>query len=488
MADGDCIAGSTLRIASQAGTFNTSARQPQATAQWLRLALQLAELAFISGALWLALALVFDAPGDVALSTALPILLVAPLNWLVLRHCGAHHLAFSTRPTRHVTRLALNLTVMNAAAGILIFAFTNPEIARSAGLAKLLLIIALSALHGSAAFIGSALRTRWQFAETAIIVGATDRARSVIEEAARDRSLKIVGVFDDRIDRSPAALKHVPVLGRVDDLLSWPSLADVDVIILAISSDARRRIQAIAQQLNALPQRVILLLDTDGLPLAFDRALDGSTTLSGAPTDARRVVTKRLLDLALASAILVVLSPIMAAIALLVKQDSPGPILFRQRRHGFNNEIIRVWKFRTMRHDPDAELRIQSQTTDDDPRITRIGRWLRRTSLDELPQLFNVLSGEMSVVGPRPHALGMTTEGDDVEALVRDYAHRHRMKPGITGWAQINGSRGPVPTREALEARIAYDLDYIRRSSIWFDLEIVLKTVPCLLEDRDRTR
>ena len=133
----------------------------------------------------------------------------------------------------------------------------------------------------------------------------------------------------------------------------------------------------------------------------------------------------------------------MLAIAVAVKLDSRGPVLYRQRRHGFNNRVITVLKFRTMRHEPDATLQ---QVRKDDPRVTRIGRFLRRTSLDELPQLINVLQGEMSLVGPRPHAIGMKTAERELSHIVAEYAHRHRVKPGITGWAQVNGSRGPLET------------------------------------------
>jgi lipopolysaccharide/colanic/teichoic acid biosynthesis glycosyltransferase len=163
-------------------------------------------------------------------------------------------------------------------------------------------------------------------------------------------------------------------------------------------------------------------------------------------------------------------------------------VFFRQKRHGFNNEIIRVWKFRTMRPDKRAEEGIIRQTTHNDPRITRIGGFLRMTSLDELPQLLNVLKGEMSIVGPRPHAVGMTAGSIQVTRTVGDYAHRHRMKPGMTGWAQINGSRGPCHTPDEVRERVRLDMDYVKTASIWLDAWIVIKTVPCLLGDRTRAR
>jgi lipopolysaccharide/colanic/teichoic acid biosynthesis glycosyltransferase len=175
----------------------------------------------------------------------------------------------------------------------------------------------------------------------------------------------------------------------------------------------------------------------------------------------------------------------MLAIAVAVKLDSSGPVLYRQRRHGFNNRVITILKFRTMRHDPGAPLR---QVVQDDPRVTRIGRLLRLTSLDELPQLINVLRGEMSLVGPRPHAVGMKAAERELDDIIAEYAHRHRVKPGITGWAQINGSRGPVDTPAAVRKRVRMDLEYVSRASLWFDLQILARTAPALLGDGKATR
>src|SRR3712207_1054393 len=177
----------------------------------------------------------------------------------------------------------------------------------------------------------------------------------------------------------------------------------------------------------------------------------------------------------------------MLVVALAVKLDSPGPVLFRQRRHGFNNEEITVYKFRSMRHDA-ADPTARRQVVDGDERVTRVGRLIRRTSLDELPQLFNVLKGEMSIVGPRPHPVGMLTGETETARLVAEYAHRHRLKPGVTGWAQINGSRGPVHTPEDVRRRVQLDIEYIERQSLWLDLYIVIMTLPRLLGDRHAVR
>jgi polysaccharide biosynthesis protein PslA len=336
------------------------------------------------------------------------------------------------------------------------------------------------------------LRWRGVFNETAIVVGATEKACQLIARNRASRELDIVGIFDDRLSRAPAAMAGVPVLGRIDDLLNWDDLPHVDRIIVSVSSDARARVRSLIDRLRILPQKIVLLLDIEefggnGQTLS-QIAHSPAAYVSGAPENLGRAVVKRLADIAFALMILIAFSPVIVLIAAAIRLDSPGPILFRQRRHGFNNRIIRVWKFRSMRLDKAAETRMTAQATHNDPRITRVGRLIRSTSLDELPQLINVLKGEMSIVGPRPHALGMTAEQTEVYAIVGDYAHRHRVKPGITGWAQINGSRGPIHTKEEVRERIRLDLEYVNRRSFWLDLYIMLMTAPCLLGDHHRAR
>jgi exopolysaccharide biosynthesis polyprenyl glycosylphosphotransferase len=283
----------------------------------------------------------------------------------------------------------------------------------------------------------------------------------------------------------------VPVLGDTNRLLKHHILPYVDRIVITVTAASQPRVRQLIDRLRLLPNAVTLFWDVDGedtrsatlerlarLPLA---------EISGADAADRRALLKRIQDLALGAAALLVAAPIMAVVALAVRLDSPGPVLFRQRRHGFNNEPITVWKFRSMRHDR-ADEQAAQQVCACDERVTRVGRLIRRTSLDELPQLINVLRGEMSLVGPRPHAIGMKTGSDESSRLVAEYAWRHRMKPGITGWAQINGSRGPVDTPEAVRERVALDIDYIERQSFWLDLYILVMTLPTLLGDRRRIR
>jgi lipopolysaccharide/colanic/teichoic acid biosynthesis glycosyltransferase len=189
----------------------------------------------------------------------------------------------------------------------------------------------------------------------------------------------------------------------------------------------------------------------------------------------QQLTAKSILDYVLGSTALVLFAPLLLAIALAVKLDSPGPVFFRQPRRGLNGRAFDLFKFRSM-HVHQAELSVLSQTFRNDARVTRVGRWLRRLSLDELPQLFNVLRGEMSLVGPRPHALNTRVEGELLPALSAAYARRYSVKPGITGWAQVNGARGALVRREDLRKRIAYDLVYIQNQSIGFDLKIIALT------------
>jgi Undecaprenyl-phosphate glucose phosphotransferase len=184
-------------------------------------------------------------------------------------------------------------------------------------------------------------------------------------------------------------------------------------------------------------------------------------------------IVKIIEDRVLAAGILVLIMPLLLLLSALIKLDSRGPVLFRQKRYGFNNEVIEVFKFRTMYVDR-CEDQLVAQATKYDPRVTRVGRILRRTSLDELPQFLNVLSGTMSIVGPRPHAVA---HNEQYSRLIDEYLARHRVKPGITGWAQVNGLRGETETLDKMEQRVRYDLYYIENWSLLFDIRIILRTL-----------
>lgn len=352
--------------------------------------------------------------------------------------------------------------------------------------------LVLNLIHLCALLTGRHLVRAGWISENVVIVGATPNARRLIDRNAGSHELNIVGIFDDRLTRAPKNMAGAPILGQLDDLFAWDRLPEIDRIVVTVTSDARDRVRDMVDRLRVLPQRVVLLLDLEGFDPETESlaeiAHSPAAYVSGRPHNSRRAMSKRIFDLVLATGMLIALSPVLAMLAVAIKLESNGPAIFRQRRHGFNNQIINVWKFRSMRDDPDAAEHMTHQTVADDPRITRIGRFIRQTSIDELPQLINVIKGEMSLVGPRPHAVGMTTEEQEVQSLVGDYAHRHRAKPGITGWAQINGSRGPVHTKDLVRERVRLDMEYVNRSSMWFDLYIILMTVPRLFGDAKTVR
>ncbi len=340
-----------------------------------------------------------------------------------------------------------------------------------------------------------ALVARWRslglLTPNVVVVGATSHAEDLISTAIDRRDMNILGVFDDRSDRSPGAMLGVPVLGATDSMLRHRIMPYVDLIVVTIDESASARVRQIMGRLAVLPNPVTLLFDEAAetrRAAAIEQIADAPLASLHPATDAaRKAFAKRVQDLVIGVAALLVFAPIMVLIALAVRLDSAGPVFFRQRRQGFNNEEISVWKFRSMRHEA-ADPRALRQVTADDDRITRVGRVLRKTSLDELPQLFNVIVGEMSLVGPRPHAIGMKTGDVESAELVAEYAHRHRIKPGMTGWAAINGSRGPLHEPEEVSRRVALDVGYIERQSIWLDLQIMVKTIPSMLGDRAAIR
>ena len=199
------------------------------------------------------------------------------------------------------------------------------------------------------------------------------------------------------------------------------------------------------------------------------------------------MLLKRVFDILLSGLGLLILAPFLAIVALAIVAETRGPVIYKQARRGFNGETFMIWKFRSMKVES-SDFTAARQVSADDDRVTRVGRFIRKTSLDELPQIFNIISGEMSVVGPRPHAIGMKSGGADASKLVETYAHRHRIKPGLTGWAAVNGSRGPVNTAEDVRRRVALDLEYVERQSFWLDIAIILRTAPCLLGDSEGVR
>src|SRR5882757_7576687 len=316
-----------------------------------------------------------------------------------------------------------------------------------------------------------------------VIVGGGDPGARVIEELRRqkDAGVEIVGLFDDRgDDRSSALCAGERKLGTVDDLVEFGRRTRVDLVIFSLPISAEGRILAMLKKLWVLPLDIRLAAHTTKLQFrprsysyignvpvidVFDRPI--------ADWD---VVMKWLFDKVIGGLLLLAALPVMAIIAIAIKLDSRGPVFFKQKRFGFNNDLIEVYKFRSMYVDT-ADAGANKLVTKGDPRVTRIGRFIRKTSLDELPQLLNVvLKGNLSLVGPRPHAVHAKAENRLYDETVDGYFARHRVKPGITGWAQINGWRGETDSHEKIQRRVEHDLYYIENWSVLLDLFILAKT------------
>ena len=394
------------------------------------------------------------------------------------------------------THLKTVLTASAAALGVWLSAalilrpdtFSPDALAIAGGLATIALLLLHALYHVQA----KRLHAAGQLIPTIVMLGATEAARRLIEENAKTRELNILAIFDDRLSRAPHNIHGVPVVGKIEDLLDWDALPYVHRIVVTLPSMAAARKEAFVAQVRLLPNRIAFVVDEfETLDHVQQRltqiAQVGMADVTGKPKSGRHTLMKRLMDVSVSATLLTLGAPFLAILALLIKLDSPGPVLFKQPRHGFNNRIFHVYKFRSMRNDA-ADLKAAQQTVAGDTRVTKLGRIIRKTSLDELPQLLNVLKGEMSLVGPRPHAVGMRTNDVESYKLVEEYAHRHKVKPGMTGWAQINGSRGPLHNAEDVARRVKLDVEYIERASVLWDIVIMLKTVPCLLGDSENIR
>lgn len=312
------------------------------------------------------------------------------------------------------------------------------------------------------------------------ILGAGRQAAHLIDLASRQQSAlnEIVGIYDDRLSRVGPEFHGKKIMGDSEALLESVRNNLIDEIIVAIPWSADERLKQVVDRLIELPVRLRIASDVAGfnyLGRSFsDELFVGLPMLNVAnkPLSGWRTVLKEAEDKVLTPLIILMISPILLAVALAVKLDSKGPVIFKQKRFGFNNREFYVYKFRSMYAEDDPAAGRQ-QATRDDPRITRVGRIIRRTSLDELPQLFNVLEGTMSLVGPRPHSVD---HNQIYSQEIQGYYQRHKVKPGITGWAQVNGLRGETETLEKMEYRVLYDIHYVENWSLLFDLEILALT------------
>jgi putative colanic acid biosynthesis UDP-glucose lipid carrier transferase len=320
----------------------------------------------------------------------------------------------------------------------------------------------------------------------AVVAGMNEQGVELAMRLADDvySDARVVGFFDDRTHDRLAQANGYPMLGKIADLARYVQRNHVDLVYLSLPMASQDRILALLQDLRDTTASIYFVPDifvTDLIQGRMD-SISGMPIVGvcESPFSGMDGMIKRASDILLSLAILVLISPLLLILALAVKLSSPGPIVFRQRRYGLDGEEIVVYKFRTMLVTEDGSVIRQATRTD--PRITRLGAVMRRTSLDELPQFINVLQGRMSIVGPRPHAVA---HNEMYRKLIKGYMQRHKVKPGITGWAQVSGLRGETDTIEKMKARIEYDLDYLRNWSLRLDLFIVAKTVWVVLRGQN---
>jgi len=328
-----------------------------------------------------------------------------------------------------------------------------------------------------------------------VIFGAGKQGEMLVDQLVRSGRpwTRILCMFDDRArdpsHRTPKHVSRYPVLGTTEDLIAFSRRIRIDEIFIALPWAAEERIHDILSAIRVIPANIHLcpnLLHQSPTDNSYLSALDGLpvVTMTNKPVSGWGYLAKSILDKTLALFCLLLFSPLLICVAIAIKLDSPGPVLFHQRRLGFNSKPFNVYKFRSMYHDQCDSLAAK-MVTRGDRRVTHLGRILRRTSIDELPQLINVLRGEMSLVGPRPHALKARAAGHLYEEVVAGYALRHRIKPGITGWAQVNGWRGETDTEDKIVQRVEHDLYYINNWSILLDLHILALTAFSLPFDKN---
>ncbi len=386
--------------------------------------------------------------------------------------------------TRNLRRVFINWATVLGVLAVAGFLFkTSSQFSR--GWFVIWAASAFTVLIFSRLFISRRIR-RWARNGTmerrAIIVGGGPNAEALIRslEQQPDNDIRICGIFDDRDDhRSPPIVAGYPKIGNIDELIEFARIAHIDLLIISLPISAELRVLSLLKKLWVLPVDIRLSALNNHLrfhPRAYSYV--GSVPMLDIfdrPINDWDSVAKRIFDITFSLLGIVLLSPIMLAAAIAIKLDSKGPIIFRQKRHGFNNEVINVWKFRSMYVDQ-CDPTARQTVTKNDPRVTCVGRFIRKTSIDELPQFFNVLAGTLSLVGPRPHAVSAFSHNMLYNEVVDGYFARHRVKPGVTGWAQINGWRGEIDNAEKIRMRTEYDLYYIENWSLWFDLKILFLT------------
>jgi Undecaprenyl-phosphate glucose phosphotransferase len=426
--------------------------------------------------------------GQVRGIVTVPLLAIPLLTLLVaivLQSLGCYRVSALRTPTRFGLRILAAWSVVFATAfGACQLAQVDPIFGKVwLGQWAVAGFFAIAGERCLIAAITNYLTRTGKLSRRTVIVGGGPAAKQLLQDFSEQgtEDLHIFGIFDDRTDeRSPDVVGGFPKLGNVDDLVEFGRTTPLDLVIFTVPITAEQRLLVMLRKLWVLPVDIRLSAHMNKLrfrPRAYSYigkvpVID----LFDKPMADWDFVIKTIFDRVVGALCLIALSPIMLLVALSVKLDSKGPILFRQKRYGFNNEMIEVYKFRSMYADQ-LDYKASKLVTRDDPRVTRVGRFIRKTSLDELPQLFNVVfKGNLSLVGPRPHAIHAKTPDALYDEVVDGYFARHRVKPGITGWAQINGWRGETNTAEKIQKRVECDLFYIENWSIFLDLYVLAAT------------
>jgi putative colanic acid biosysnthesis UDP-glucose lipid carrier transferase len=392
------------------------------------------------------------------LSNSLPIAMGVVMRWMVLL-AALLAIGYATKFSEHYSRRAVFTWALLAPAAIVVTTLALQEVMRR--------------------FLRDPSNAR-----KTVLAGCTESSLTLAKRLRNSSGLGmlVAGFFDDRGRERLKLDDDVRLLGKLNDLAAYVRAHKIDVIFIALPVRQVARVIDLIEQLRDTTASIYYLPDILMFDLIQTRsiAIEGIPALSMCETPffGYRAISKRATDVLISATALLLVAPIMIMIAILVRMSSPGPIIFRQRRYGLNGEEITVYKFRTMTVTEDGPTVVQA--TKSDPRMTRIGRFLRRYSLDELPQLINVLEGPMSLVGPRPHAVA---HNEHYRKLISGYMVRHKVKPGITGLAQVNGLRGETRNIEQMEERVRFDLEYLRTWSLRLDLEILVKTVLCVFND-----
>ena len=443
----------------------------------------------------IAVAFAYVAEADMHWSSFYPaaILTTGAVTLIAFELFGLYKLPAFSSILRQLPRIVLAWTTAFAVlVAALFFLKLGPELSR--------VWLALWFAAGGLALVGGRLALaglvhHWakqgRLYRRAAIYGRGAVTETMIRQLEREAAgeIRISGIFDDRDgERGTTMIAGYPRIGGLDDLVAHCRRTRIDLVIVALPIAAEQRLAEVMRQISVLPVDIKLPAAATSLrfsPRTYSRIGNVSMIdLHDAPIADWGRVSKWLFDKIVGIVTLVLLAPVMAAVAIAIKLDSRGPVLFRQKRYGFNNELIEVLKFRSMYVEA-SDATAARLVTRGDPRVTRVGRFIRKTSLDELPQLFNVVKGDLSLVGPRPHALHAKAANQLYDEVVEGYFARHKVKPGITGWAQINGWRGETDTPEKIRKRVEHDLYYIENWSVFLDIYILVKTPFALLDTRN---